>query len=44
MKAAAAGERMQYLTCGPGNEMFAFEIDNVREILDFPQLTKIPQS
>jgi purine-binding chemotaxis protein CheW len=35
---------IQYLTCTLGDEVFALEIDKVREVLDFPTVTKIPRT
>ena len=42
MTEAAVG--IQYLTCTLGDEVFALEIDKVREVLDFPMVTRIPRT
>ena len=42
MTEAAVG--IQYLTCTLGDEVFALEIDKVREVLDFPIVTRIPRT
>ncbi len=44
MSGVEAAETIQYLTCTLGDEMFALEISKVREVLDFPALTKIPRT
>ncbi len=34
----------QYLTCKLGEEVFAFDIAKVREVLDYPAITKVPRT
>ncbi len=44
MSVMETAEAVQYLTCTLGNEVFALEISKVREVLDFPTLTRIPRT
>lgn len=44
MEAATYSEPTKYVTFSLGEEMFALEIDKVREVLDFPEVTKVPQT
>lgn len=44
MEEAAIVETTQYLTFQLGDELFALDISNVREVLEFGQVTKVPQT
>ncbi len=39
-----SGDPRLYVTFQLGEEMFALEIETVREVLDFPAVTKVPQT
>lgn len=41
---AIAGESMQYLTFKLEDEVFALDISQVREVLDFTTVTKVPRT
>ncbi len=43
MSVAAITGTSQYLTYKLGDEVFALEIGKVREVLDFPTITKVPR-
>jgi purine-binding chemotaxis protein CheW len=40
---AATAQAGQYLTFRLGEEVFALEIGQVREVLDYPQITRVPR-
>ena len=44
MAVASITETTQYLTFKLENELFALEIGKVREVLDFTNITKVPQT
>jgi purine-binding chemotaxis protein CheW len=44
MSAEDTGETKQFLTFRLTDEVFAFEISKVREVLDFPTITKVPST
>ena len=44
MAGAGASDTRQYLTFKVGEEVFALEVTNVREILEFIPVTKVPQT
>ena len=44
MSAAEAGASTQYLTFKLGEEIFALDVAEVREILDFNTVTKVPRT
>lgn len=44
MKGAAITKMMQYLTFKLDDEIFALDITQVREVLDFTAVTKVPQT
>jgi len=44
MSAAEIGETSQYLTFRLAEEVFALEIGKVREVLDFTEVTQVPQT
>jgi len=44
MSTKAVKEVSTYLTFGLGDETFAFEVDNVREVLDLSDITKVPRT
>jgi purine-binding chemotaxis protein CheW len=44
MSVAEITETIQYLTCKLGEEVFAFDITKVREVLDFTTITKVPRT
>jgi len=43
MSEQTAVERSAYLTFGIGDELFALGVNNVREVLDVEQITRIPR-
>ena len=43
MSATAVEATTQYLTFRLGEEIFALDITQVREVLDFPQITRVPR-
>ncbi len=43
MNTAAMTAAMQYLTFKLGDEVFALDIDKVREVLDFTSITRVPR-
>jgi len=43
MGATGVGQTSQYLTFRLGEEVFALEISQVREVLDYPQITRVPR-
>lgn len=44
MSAQTATETSQYLSFKLGDEIFALDIEKVREVMDFTQVTKVPQT
>lgn len=44
MSVASITETRQYLTFNLGEESFALDVANVREILEFTSVTKVPQT
>jgi len=44
MSIQAVEEVSTYLTFGLGDEIFAFEVDNVREVLDLSDITRVPRT
>jgi purine-binding chemotaxis protein CheW len=44
MSVAGINETAQYLTFKLAEEVFAVDVANIREILDFPAVTKVPQT
>jgi purine-binding chemotaxis protein CheW len=44
MSSAEINETRQYLTFKLGNEVFATDVANVREVLDFTSITEIPRT
>jgi purine-binding chemotaxis protein CheW len=44
MNVAAMQNMTQYLTYKLGDEVFAFDISKVREVLDFTTITKVPKT
>ncbi len=44
MSIAGIMETTQYLTFKLGDEVFALDISKVREVLDFPTITKVPRT
>ncbi len=44
MTEASTIDVTQYLTCKLGEEVFAFDIAKVREVLDYPAITKVPRT
>jgi purine-binding chemotaxis protein CheW len=44
MSVAGITETRQYLTFNLGDESFALDVSNVREILEFTTVTKVPQT
>lgn len=44
MSVAGISETRQYLTFKLGEEVFALDVSQVREILDFTNITKVPQT
>ena len=44
METISFSEPTKYVTFRLGGEMFALEIEKVREVLDFPEVTKVPQT
>lgn len=44
MSVAAASQSTQYLTFRLAEEIFAVDVANIREILDFTTVTKVPQT
>ena len=43
MGATGVGQTSLYLTFRLGDEVFALEISQVREVLDYPQITRVPR-
>jgi purine-binding chemotaxis protein CheW len=43
MGATGVEQASQYLTFRLGEEVFALEISQVREVLDYPQITRVPR-
>ncbi len=44
MTETSTADVTQYLTCKLGEEVFAFDIAKVREVLDYPAITKVPRT
>lgn len=44
MGSESSGNAMQFLTFTLGEEVFALEIDRVREVMDFTAVTKVPRT
>lgn len=44
MSTQTVKEVSTYLTFGLGDETFAFEVDNVREVLDLSSITRVPRT